>query len=174
MKVLLVLSVLFWWRPAALAFAAPQVFHLRPPSSPYTNLSSVRPREFPSRKQQLSTTGSATRLFSFRAAVASSRPIDKLVWLTAAIRGGTSDDVLAAEAFDWCSNLGAPAALVAGAVLATLSSTRNELTPRETDAPGVQWRKKICRFLLLSAFALEVFCIFVTTVTGASDEPHQL
>jgi len=66
-----------------------------------------------------------------------------------ALRGGVSDDVLAAEAFEWCSNLGAPAALVAGAVLATLSSTRNELTPRETDAAGVQFRKKTCRVRLV-------------------------
>jgi hypothetical protein len=73
---------------------------------------------------------------------------------------------LAAEAFGWCSNLGAPAALVSGAVLATLSSTRNELTPRDADKRRVQFAKKTCRALLLSAFAFEVFCIFVTTVTG--------
>ena len=117
--------------------------------------------------------------------------------VASSLRGGVSDDVLASEAFQWCSNLGAPAALVAGAVLATLSSTRNELTPLETDGHGAQLRKKICRvrsyvkeyiiakaassmmlssfqisrclallqFLLLSAFAFEVFCIFVTTVT---------
>ena len=76
-----------------------------------------------------------------------------------ALRGGVSDDVLAAEAFEWCSNLGAPAALVAGAVLATLSSTRNELTPREADAAGVQFRKKTCR---VRAFGL----LFVGSVTS--------
>jgi hypothetical protein len=90
--------------------------------------------------------------------------LDSGWWL--ALRGGMSDDDLAGEAFGWTTNLGAPAALVAGAVLATLSSTRLELTPLKTDRKRIQYAKKACRILLLSSFALEIFCIFVTTVTG--------
>lgn len=82
------------------------------------------------------------------------------------LRGGNSDDTFAAEAFDWCSNLGAPAALVAGAVLATLSATREDLSPRKADNGFIRLAKKLCRALLLSSFALEIFCIFVNTVTG--------
>ena len=77
-----------------------------------------------------------------------------------------SDDTLAMEAFEWCSNLGAPAALVAGAVLATLSQTREDLAPNIQDPRWVRVAKKLCRALLLSSFAMEIFCIFVTTVTG--------
>ena len=91
-----------------------------------------------------------------------------VAWLVATtLRGGqVSDDTLAAEAFDWCAQLGAPATLVAGAVLATLSQTRNELIPHKNDRTWIRVAKKGCRTLLLSSFALEVFCIFVTTVTG--------
>lgn len=77
-----------------------------------------------------------------------------------------SDDTLAMEAFEWCSNLGAPAALVAGAVLATLSQTREDLAPCRSDPQWVRFSKKLCRALLLSSFAMEIVCIFVTTVTG--------
>ena len=77
-----------------------------------------------------------------------------------------SDDTLAMEAFEWCSNLGAPAALVAGAVLATLSQTRGDLAPSSSDPQWVRFSKKLCRALLLSSFAMEIVCIFVTTVTG--------
>jgi hypothetical protein len=82
-------------------------------------------------------------------------------------RGGqVSDDDLAQAAFDWTSQLGAPAALVAGAVLATLSETRESLVPHKNDKVWIRVAKKLCRALLLSSFAFEVFCIFVTTVTG--------
>jgi len=83
------------------------------------------------------------------------------------LRGGQiGDDTLAAEAFDWTSNLSGPAALVAGAVLATLSTTRAELNPTKEDQQWMRLAKKMCRALLLSSFALEIFCIFVSTVTG--------
>ena len=77
-----------------------------------------------------------------------------------------SDDTLAMEAFEWCSNLGGPSALVAGAVLATLSQTRGDLAPCRSDPQWVRISKKLCRALLLSSFAMEIVCIFVTTVTG--------
>mmetsp|Transcript_13803 Transcript_13803/g.20212 ORF Transcript_13803/g.20212 Transcript_13803/m.20212 type:complete len:306 (-) Transcript_13803:175-1092(-) len=85
-----------------------------------------------------------------------------------AIRGGGSDmDVeLASNAFEWCANLGAPAALVGGAVLATMAETRSDMSPKKNDKRHIRIVKKLTRFLLLSAFALEIISIFVTTVTG--------
>ena len=80
--------------------------------------------------------------------------------------GGVSD--LVDASFGWTSNLGAPAALVAGAVIATLyeniRSGDLELLP--TDTRQRRLGKKAARALLLLAFALEMTCIFVTTVTG--------
>ena len=71
------------------------------------------------------------------------------------------------DAWEWTANLGAPAALVAGAVLVTLSETREELAPRKTDKNWIRVAKQMCRFLLLSSFGLEVVSIFVSTVTGS-------
>lgn len=66
----------------------------------------------------------------------------------------------------WTSSLGAPAALVAGAVLVTLGETRQDLAPRRGDKNWIRVTKLLIRFLLLSSFALEVLSIFVSTVTG--------
>lgn len=93
--------------------------------------------------------------------------------LVISIRGGDSNGKLAPGvqyedliegAYSWCCNLGAPAALVAGAVIATLyeNMKKGDLEVIESDQPMVQFGKKITRLLLLSAFALELFCIFVT------------
>ena len=62
--------------------------------------------------------------------------------------------------------LGAPAALVAGAVLVTLSETRERFAPKKTDQKWIRTAKQVTRFLLMSSFALEVVSIFVSTVTG--------
>lgn len=86
--------------------------------------------------------------------------------LLSQIRGGSVDLEMASEAFAWCSNLGAPAALVAGAVLVTLGETREEMAPMRNDTAKVRRFKQLQRFLLLSAFALETISIFATTVTG--------
>ena len=78
------------------------------------------------------------------------------------------DDLdLATSAWDWTANIGAPAALVAGAVLVTLSETREETAPRKHDFWWVRKAKMTMRFLLLSSFALEVISIFVSTMTGS-------
>lgn len=71
-------------------------------------------------------------------------------------------------AYSWCCNLGAPSALVAGAVVATLYENMHsgDLDVFEMDSPWVQLGKKINRLLLLSAFMMETLSIFVTTVTG--------
>ena len=70
------------------------------------------------------------------------------------------------DAWEWTAGLGAPAALVAGAVLVTLSETRQDLAPRGKDPNWVRVMKLTTRFLLFSSFALEVASIFVSTVTG--------
>eukprot|EP00977_Amphora_coffeiformis_P003733 scaffold742_cov165-Amphora_coffeaeformis.AAC.9 len=70
------------------------------------------------------------------------------------------------DAWEWTACLGAPAALVAGAVLVTLSETREDMAPRKTDKKWIRIVKQFTRFLLMSSFALEVVSIFVTTVTG--------
>jgi len=78
------------------------------------------------------------------------------------------DDVSTAfDAWEWTANLGAPAALVAGAVLVTLTETREDFAPRKLDAHWVRVCKQVTRFLLLSSFALEVVSIFVSTMTGS-------
>mmetsp|Transcript_13875 Transcript_13875/g.33562 ORF Transcript_13875/g.33562 Transcript_13875/m.33562 type:complete len:311 (+) Transcript_13875:61-993(+) len=78
------------------------------------------------------------------------------------------DDVdMAFNAWEWTANIGAPAALVAGAVLVTLGETREESAPRSTDLWWVRKAKMTMRFLLLSSFALEVISIFVSTMTGS-------
>jgi hypothetical protein len=71
------------------------------------------------------------------------------------------------DAWEWTANLGAPAALVAGAVLVTLSENRVDMAPRRQDKKWIRLLKQTCRFLLLSSFALEVVSIFVSTVTGS-------
>ena len=88
-----------------------------------------------------------------------------------ALRGGgtsTEYETYVVEAYDWCCQLGAPSALVAGAVIATLYENmhRGDLQVLESDSSRVQLGKKLTRLLLLSAFLLEAISIFVTTVTG--------
>jgi hypothetical protein len=68
---------------------------------------------------------------------------------------------------EWTANIGAPAALVAGAVLVTMSETREDLAPRRADIWWVRKAKMAMRFLLLSSFAFEVVSIFVSTMTGS-------
>jgi hypothetical protein len=78
------------------------------------------------------------------------------------------DDVdMAFNAWEWTANIGAPAALVAGAVLVTLSETREASAPRSKDLWWVRKAKMTMRCLLLSSFALEVISIFVSTMTGS-------
>jgi len=76
------------------------------------------------------------------------------------------DSQLMFDTWEWCANLGAPAALVAGAVLATMIESREDMSPKKSDTQLVRLAKKMCRFLLLSSFGLEIISIFVTTVTG--------
>ena len=57
---------------------------------------------------------------------------------------------LAFSAWEWLNGLGAPAALVAGAVLVTLHDTRAEMSPRKGDKKGVRWAKQLVRFFYVS------------------------
>lgn len=76
------------------------------------------------------------------------------------------DPSLAFNTWEWCSNLGAPAALVAGAVLATLIEGQDSLSPKKSDRLYARILKQPSRLLLLRSFVLEIISIFVTTVTG--------
>ena len=87
------------------------------------------------------------------------------------LRGGDMSEMLK-DAWEWNANLGAPAALVAGAVIATFSDKKEDLTANEDDKRWVKRVKRLCRFFLLSSFVLEVICIFVTTVTGTMLMTH--
>ena len=97
--------------------------------------------------------------------------------LVAVLRGGSSGSIvdsapdiehLIDDAYSWCCSLGAPSALVAAAVVATIYENMHsgDLEIDKSDGPWVQLGKKLTRLLLLSAFALETLSIFVTTVTG--------
>lgn len=74
------------------------------------------------------------------------------------------------DAYGWCCNLGAPSALVAGAVVASIYENMNnpnsDYRPENGDTRTTGIIKKIVRWLLITAFACEAICIFVTTVTG--------
>jgi hypothetical protein len=87
------------------------------------------------------------------------------------LRGGQVGEVsdIIMGAYDWNMNLGGPSALVAGAVVATLYENigRGDLDVEKTDVQWVRFAKRTTRFLLLSAFALEILCLFVTTITGS-------
>ena len=63
-------------------------------------------------------------------------------------------------------NLGAPAALVGGAALASVYELKSDLAPDRKDKSWVSVTKKATLVLMLSAFALEISCVFLTTVTG--------
>lgn len=86
------------------------------------------------------------------------------------LRGGVNAEVsdIVVSAYDWCINLGAPSALVAGAVIATIYENigSGTLDVRSRDTVTVRFMKRLTRVLLLSSFALEIMAIFVTTVTG--------
>jgi hypothetical protein len=73
---------------------------------------------------------------------------------------------IAFDAWEWTNGMGAPAALVAAAVLVTLSETREDTAPRKSDRPLTRILKRLMRFFLLTSFALEVISIFVGSMTG--------
>ena len=84
------------------------------------------------------------------------------------LRGGGDSDEFVGLAYDWATNLGAPAALVAGAVIATLyeNMASGTLDTERSDARWVKIAKKVTRLLLVTAFILQIVCIFCTTILG--------
>jgi hypothetical protein len=85
------------------------------------------------------------------------------------LRGGGGDGTeLVDAAYGWCCNLGAPSALVAGAVVATMYENirGGVMEIQKDDSVYARRAKKMTSALLISAFALQIVSIFVTTVTG--------
>lgn len=72
------------------------------------------------------------------------------------------------QCFEWACNLGAPAALVAGAVIATIyeNLSSGDLGPKAEDSFLTGFAKKSVVVLLLSSFILQIISIFSTTITG--------
>jgi len=70
--------------------------------------------------------------------------------------------------YDWNSGLGAPAALIAGAVIATVYEIKNKASLDYTgkDKKYVQQMEKTTMILLITAFIFELVSIFVTTIMG--------
>jgi len=95
------------------------------------------------------------------------QPAEALAMVTTLRGGGNAEDFLD-DAYDWCVNLGAPAALIAGAVIATLYENirGGQLELHKGDSAYIMAAKKMTSLLLLSAFAMQTVSIFVTTVTG--------
>jgi len=90
------------------------------------------------------------------------------VFGTVEFRDVLYDDTSSAfDAWEWTSNMGAPAALIAAAVLVTLSETRAGTTINKTDEPWTRFLKRMMRFSLMTSFALEVTSIFVGNMTGS-------
>eukprot|EP00532_Pseudo-nitzschia_australis_P015788 CAMPEP_0168248288 /NCGR_PEP_ID=MMETSP0141_2-20121125/1376_1 /TAXON_ID=44445 /ORGANISM="Pseudo-nitzschia australis, Strain 10249 10 AB" /LENGTH=250 /DNA_ID=CAMNT_0008184181 /DNA_START=257 /DNA_END=1005 /DNA_ORIENTATION=+ len=83
------------------------------------------------------------------------------------------DASTAFEAWEWTSNMGAPAALIAATVLVTLTETRTDSMPQKTDKRWVRLTKHMMRFLLMSSFAFEVLSIFVGNMTGSMLLGHE-
>lgn len=81
--------------------------------------------------------------------------------------GAVQVDYLTCLAYDWCVNLGAPAALVAVAVVATLYENVRfgALDVYQSGSFYCVLAKKFYNILLLSAFGFQIMSIFVTTVT---------
>ena len=69
------------------------------------------------------------------------------------------DSQLLFDTWEWNANLASPAALVAGAVLATMIDGREAMSAKATDKKWLIKLKKSCRLLLLSSFGLEVLLV---------------
>jgi len=77
------------------------------------------------------------------------------------------DTSVAFDAWEWTACMGAPSALIAAAVLVTLSETRLKTAPQPEDKTWIRFTKQMMRFLLMSSFGLEVASIFVGNMTGS-------
>ena len=78
-------------------------------------------------------------------------------------------------AWEWMANMGAPSALVGGAALASFFDLRTDLeVDPNVDRPWARLVKKVISLFLLSAFAFEISCVFITTVTGTLLQSHTI
>lgn len=158
------------WTPTSEAFVAPAIstknkdplawpgFH-----NTFVNLSS------PSTATQHSTKVRSTSSTQLSLA---NNPIAKavVVGLRAGAPAAVEVSDVISSCYDWCVNLGNPAALVAGAVVATLYENMSSGALDVDSRRDVSWKirlgKRLTRVLLLSAFAFETISIFTTTVMG--------
>ena len=85
------------------------------------------------------------------------------------LRGGASGQ-LVDGAYKWCGNLKAPAALVAGAIVKTVYDFAARGISTDDDAGDspryTRFVKRLTQLLLISAFAMQIVSIFVSTVTS--------
>lgn len=124
-------------------------------------LSKAHTRNTPQKRRSANTAAGPPRLLqSLRGGGAAEAPIGA---------GSPYGGELLELAYEWCLGLGAPSALVAGVVVATLHENIHQgdlvVSPKD-DSRTTQLCKKATHLLLLSAFALETISIFVTTVTA--------
>jgi hypothetical protein len=123
-------------------------------------------------QQSLATPRFRQRLPDAGAVLKSNRILWRIAMLIVSTLAAAPRAVLAVPtdqtlvAFDWINKLSAPAALVAGAALASVYEVDKDLQPVQGDSRGVSLLKKLAKQLYLSAFTLEIACVFVTTVTG--------
>ena len=61
---------------------------------------------------------------------------------------------------------GSPATLVGGAALASFFELRESLQPQDIDTRRVRLGKSVVLLTLLTAFASEIACVYVNTITG--------
>ncbi|GKY98882.1 hypothetical protein MPSEU_000844100 [Mayamaea pseudoterrestris] len=127
------------------------------------------------RNLKLSPTFAARSLTKHRTAYNSGRHAVKIkqtasIHAVSRIRGGGEGNVdkVIEGSYGWLMNLGAPAALVAGAVIGSLYefNRNDDLELERKDGKLVTAAKKFSKLLLVFAFALELLCIFVITVMG--------
>ena len=83
------------------------------------------------------------------------------------------DTQTAFDGWEWTANMGAPAALIAAAVLVTFGETRRDTVPLKTDKRWVRFTKRMMRFLLMTSFASEVISIFVGNMLGSMLLGHE-
>lgn len=70
------------------------------------------------------------------------------------------------QAYKWMSGLGTPAALIAGGALTCFFETGQDLAIQKGEKYWVSVMKQLAKLLFLTAFALNIACMYVTTVTG--------
>jgi hypothetical protein len=99
-----------------------------------------------------------------------SRTVPVSLQIISNIRGGGEIDAskIVDESYGWLMSLGAPAALVAGAVIGSLYefNRNDDLELEKKDGKLIKTAKKFSKLLLVFAFALELLSIFVVTVMG--------